>query len=76
MVRNGPVRGWRGRLVPGGMRRGIVGFELPVERLDGKFKLGQNRSVEDRRRVIAALAREGSPEAEQLAEFMRVRAGV
>jgi transcriptional regulator len=27
--------------------KAIVGFEMPIERLDGKFKLGQNRSAED-----------------------------
>jgi transcriptional regulator len=59
-----------------GLLRGIVAFELPVTRLDGKFKLGQNRSVEDRRRTIAALERQGSREAASLAEFMRRRAGV
>src|SRR6185436_14927021 len=59
-----------------GLLRGIVAFELPVTRLDGKFKLGQNRSVEDRRRTIAALEQEQSLEAKMLAEFMRTRAGV
>ena len=30
----------------------IVGFRLRIERVDAKFKLSQNRSVEDRERVI------------------------
>ena len=34
----------------------IVGFSIPIARLDGKFKLSQNRSDEDRRRVREALA--------------------
>jgi transcriptional regulator len=59
-----------------GMRRAIVAFEMPVTRLDGKFKLGQNRSIEDRRRTIAALEKEESREAVSLAEFMRRHAGV
>lgn len=71
--------GWRPERLPAdyyrNMLRGIVGFEMPVARLDGKFKLGQNRSAEDRRRTIAALEREGSSEA-GLAELMRLRAGV
>ena len=71
---------WRAdRLAPefyGGLLRGIVAFQMPIARLDGKFKLGQNRSVEDRRRVIDALERSGSREAAWLAEFMRLRAGV
>ena len=34
----------------------IVGFSIEIARLDGKFKLSQNRSDEDRRRVREALA--------------------
>ena len=40
-----------------GMRRGVVGFELAVTRLEGKFKLSQNKSPADRRRVAEALER-------------------
>lgn len=58
------------------MLREIVAFEMPATRLEGKFKLGQNRSVEDRRRTIAELENEGSHESACLAEFMRRRAGV
>jgi len=72
--------GWRPESVPAdfyaGLLRAIVGFTLPATRLEGKFKLGQTRSVEDRRRTIAGLEQAGSPEATWLAEFMRRRAGV
>ncbi len=72
--------GWRPESLPAEfysrMLRAIVAFEMPVTRLDGKFKLGQNRSVEDRRRTIAALEQDASREAAWLAEFMRRRAGV
>jgi hypothetical protein len=37
------------------MRGAIVGFEIAVDRLEGKIKLSQNRSPEDRRGVVAAL---------------------
>ena len=37
----------------------IVGFEIAVERLEGKFKLSQNRRPADLEGVIAALEREG-----------------
>ena len=71
--------GWRPATVPADfydrMLRAIVGFEMPITRLDGKFKLGQNRSVEDRRRTIAELETLGSPEAARLAEFMRRASG-
>jgi transcriptional regulator len=64
--------GWSSRSVPPDYYRGlldaIVGFELPVTRYEAKFKLGQNRSDEDRAAVAAALERAG---ARDLAELMR-----
>ena len=33
----------------------IVGFEIPVERLEAKFKLSQNRPRPDQRRIIQSL---------------------
>ncbi|HSE76819.1 MAG TPA: FMN-binding negative transcriptional regulator [Alphaproteobacteria bacterium] len=53
-----------------GMLRGIVGLEIPVERLEGKFKLSQNRKTVDRKRVIARLAGSSSESERELAEFM------
>jgi transcriptional regulator len=44
-----------------GMLRGIVAFEIPIGRLEGKSKLSQNRGAEDRARVEAALAAAGDP---------------
>jgi len=41
-----------------------------MERIEGKFKLSQNRSVEDRTRVIAELER-GNESARELAATMR-----
>ncbi len=38
----------------------IVGFEIELNRIEGKFKLGQNRSEQDRRNVIAELSRSES----------------
>jgi transcriptional regulator len=38
------------------MLSGIVGIEIDITRLEGKFKASQNRSDEDRRRVEAGLA--------------------
>jgi transcriptional regulator len=49
----------------------IVGFEMPVERYDAKFKLGQNRSTEDRAGAAAGLDAEQSPGASAVADFMR-----
>jgi transcriptional regulator len=56
-----------------GMIRGIVGIELTVSRLEGKFKLSQNRPAADRPRIIAALCERDDPEAAALAALMRQR---
>ena len=41
------------------MLKGIVGFELAITQLDGKYKLTQNRGAADREAVRAAYDREG-----------------
>ena len=67
----GREKPWRAAALPSdfanAMLKAIVGFEIEVERLEGKFKLSQNRPAEIPR-VIAAL--EGAGEAE-LAALMR-----
>jgi transcriptional regulator len=51
--------------------KAIVGFEIAIDRIEGKFKLSQNRSEADQRGVVRAL--EGSRDADQraIAELMR-----
>ena len=49
---------------------GIVGIEIRIDKLEGKFKLGQNRSAADRAGVIAALAATGRDEDAALARLM------
>jgi transcriptional regulator len=49
----------------------IVGFEIAVDRLEGKVKLSQNRSAEDRRGVIARLEAQTSEDARAIAALMR-----
>lgn len=49
----------------------IVGFRMPIKRVDAKFKLSQNRSPDDRARVAAALDGEGYAEAAATAAWMR-----
>jgi transcriptional regulator len=56
-----------------GMVRGIIGFAIPVARLQGKFKLSQNRNAADRRRVIAALRAEDDAGAHEVAALMERR---
>jgi transcriptional regulator len=40
----------------------IVGFELRIERLEGKWKMSQNRTAPDRAGTAEGLASEGHPE--------------
>lgn len=51
--------------------KGIVGFEIPIDRIEGKFKLNQNRSVEDREGVIRALEGSAHPDEREVARLMR-----
>lgn len=49
----------------------IVGFEIEVERLEGKWKLSQNHPVERREQIAEGLLTTGRPEDRQIAEAMR-----
>jgi transcriptional regulator len=53
-----------------GQLKGIVGFELPIARLEGKWKMSQNRPAEDRAGVIGGLTREGGPDEAAVAGIM------
>ncbi|HUX46059.1 MAG TPA: FMN-binding negative transcriptional regulator [Terracidiphilus sp.] len=59
--------------LPEGYRRtmlaGIVGFRIPIARIEGKFKLSQNRSESDRRNIREAHAA-GTPDEHALANWM------
>ena len=52
------------------MARAIVAFEIPIDRIEGKVKLSQNRP-EDAWNVIAALMAQGDAGPVALAEAMR-----
>jgi transcriptional regulator len=56
-----------------GMLRGIVAFEIPLDRLEGKAKLSQNRGAADRSAVRDALAGAGDPVAAAVAALMAER---
>ena len=64
--------------MPDGFRRsmlaGIVGFRIPIARIEGKFKISQNRTPEERRNVHAAQVA-GTPDEQALAAWMK-RLGV
>jgi transcriptional regulator len=55
------------------MLNGIIGVEIAVSRLEGKFKLSQNRPAADRPRIIAALERRDDPDSRAVARLMRER---
>lgn len=61
-----------------GLRRAITGYEMKIERVEAKFKLGQERSAADRAGVLEALRQNRGgekPLAELTAEYYRRRAG-
>lgn len=70
---NDPAYAEQWRSLPDGYRRtmlaGIVGFRIPIERIEGKFKISQNRPEADRRAVRDAHAA-GTPDQQSLAAWM------
>jgi transcriptional regulator len=52
------------------MARQIVAFEITITSIEGKFKLSQNRSAEDRVAVRRELEHSDDPLARELATFM------
>jgi transcriptional regulator len=62
---------WRG--LPEGFRRtmlaGIIGFRIPIARIEGKFKISQNRAPLERANVSAAHSK-GTPDQQALAAWM------
>jgi transcriptional regulator len=51
--------------------RGIVAFRMPIDRIETKTKLSQNRELEDRQRVIARLEASADQDALATAKWMR-----
>ena len=60
-----PNAGWIERLLPE-----IRGFEIKIEKLQGKFKLNQNRTAADRAGVIDALSKSDDPLQRAVARLM------
>jgi len=53
----------------------IVAFRMPIERIEGKFKLGQNRAAVDQIGAIEALESAGDADSAVLAKFTRKHLG-
>jgi transcriptional regulator len=68
-----PVYAKQWRNLPDGYRRtllgNITGFRIPIERIEGKFKLSQNRKEQERRNVQSAQAA-GNDDQRSLAAWM------
>lgn len=64
------VEGYIDRLLAG-----IVGFEIPITRIEGQVRMGQHNAPGDRRRVHDAL-HGGTPRQKRAAEMMRRFAGI
>jgi transcriptional regulator len=66
---------WTAREIPAEFKsnllKAIVGFEMPIDRIEGKFKFGQNRPLEDQVAMLAALEAGTDSESHRLAELMR-----
>ena len=54
----------------------VVAFEMPIERLEGKFKLGQNRVAADQIGAIEGLEMAGDEDSFRLAAFTRKQLGL
>lgn len=65
--------GLPGKYVAGKVR-GIVIFELPIERLEGKAKLSQRQSPDDRRRVKDVLSKASDSAVRDLAQMIDTEA--
>jgi transcriptional regulator len=53
-----------------GMARAIVGIRLPIARLEGKWKMSQNREMKDREGVVAGLRRRAEGDDEEIAALV------
>lgn len=58
-----------------GLLRAVVGVEIPIRRIEGKFKMSQNRPMPDRVGVVEGLRAEG-PMNEPLAALIAQRGDV
>jgi transcriptional regulator len=50
--------------------KGIVGFELTITRLLGKWKLNQNKTDAERDGLVRAMRERGDDEAQTMAELI------
>ncbi len=74
-VLGGFAQPWRMDGLPAGhaerMSKAIVAFDMPIERLEGKWKLGQNKTAADRLGTAVALERLGGEDNLAIAALTR-----
>lgn len=56
--------------------RGIVGIEIAITAIAGKFKASQNRPAADRQGVVEGLAAEGDPQSLAMRDLVKARNGL
>ena len=56
-----------------GLLKGIVGIEIPIARLEGKWKLSQNRPPEDRQGAVDGLGQSGDPLSAAMTDWIASR---
>ncbi len=66
-VYDAPVDFFHGQLA------GIIGIEISIARLEGKWKVSQNRSVNDRAGVVAGLSASGNPADKTMADLVSTK---
>ena len=54
-----------------GLSKGIVGFKIKINKIEGKAKLSQNHSGQRRKLVVEELEKVGSEGSKRIAELMR-----
>ena len=52
------------------MLRGIVGFPFAITRLKGKWKMSQNRDLQDRMGVVKGFSARGADDDLEMAQFV------
>jgi transcriptional regulator len=52
------------------LHQALVGFEIEITRVEGKFKLGQNRSKEDQEKMRSILQEAADSDSRSLAQYM------
>lgn len=59
----------------GGQVKGIIGIEIPISRIEGKWKMSQNRPEADRQGVVAGFREQGEA-GEAIAALVAERGGL